>query len=160
MRAFPKFVPNLALASLLREGLPGVRMAATATNNGETHRKTVLVVDDSAEVVEAIRHTLELCGLDVLHTSNPFAGIRMAAAHEPDAIVMDLDMPGMDGIEATRYLKRIDQTRDIPVIAFTGQASSVAGRMKACGFERIVPKEAGLESLETEIEEVLHGCAA
>jgi CheY-like chemotaxis protein len=136
-------------------------MAATATEDQTGNpRKTVLVVDDSVELIDAVRTALRARGFAVLRATNPFTGVRLAATHAPDAIVMDLDMPGMDGIEAMRHLKRMKQTRDIPVIAFTGQPIGTDGRLWGCGFERIVPKADGLENLEHEIENVLQESAA
>jgi CheY-like chemotaxis protein len=128
-------------------------MAATATEGHVQHRrKVVLVVDDSVELLDAVRALLEP-NFDVLQASDPFVGVRLAATCEPDAIVMDLEMPGMDGVEATRFLKRLEQTRDIPVIAFTGHEPKSAARRR--GFERIVTKSGSLEELETQIEDVL-----
>jgi len=144
-------LPGRAFAVRIGKGCP---MAATTTQDRqENRRKVVLVVDDSVELLDAVRLMLEP-RFDVLQASDAFAGVRLAATHEPDAIVMDLDMPGMDGVEAMRYLKRIDQTRDIPVIAFTGHALTTAARRR--GFERIVTKSGNLEALEIEIEDVLH----
>jgi CheY-like chemotaxis protein len=111
------------------------------------------MVDDSVELLDAMRTMFEP-HFDVLQASDPFAGIRLAATREPDAIVMDLDMPGMDGVEAMRHLKRLEQTRDIPVIAFTGHVPTSAARCR--GFERIVTKGDNLDQLQTEIEDVLH----
>jgi CheY-like chemotaxis protein len=136
-------------------------MAATAAEDQiGSLRKTVLVVDDSVELIDAVRTALGARRFVVLLASNPFAGVRLAATHVPDAIVMDLDMPGMDGIEATRHLKRMEQTRDIPVIAFTGKPIGSADRLRGHGFERIVSKADGLENLENEIEDVLQTRAA
>ena len=131
-------------------------MSGNGTESHQDRRrpKTVLVVDDSVELLTAVQLSLESNGFRVLQASNPFAGVRLAASHEPDAIVMDLDMPGMDGVEATRYLKRIDQTRAIPVIAFTSRVP-LTERLEARGFTRIIGKCSGLEHLETEIEDVL-----
>jgi two-component system cell cycle response regulator DivK len=136
-------------------------MAAAATEDQAGNPcKTVLVVDDSDELIDAVRIALGARGFAVLRANNAFAGVRLAVTHAPDAIVMDLDMPGMDGIEATRHLKRMEQTRDIPVIAFTGQSIGSPDRLRERGFERIVFKAAGLEHLENEIEDVLQKCAA
>jgi len=127
---------------------------------GDSPRKTVLVVDDSVEVIEAVRTALGASGFDVLRASDPFEGVRLAAMHAPDAIVMDLEMPGMDGIEAMRHLKRMERTRDIPVIAFTGQPVASADRLRRRGFDRIVTKADGLENLENQLEDMLQRCAA
>lgn len=126
----------------------------------ESHQKTVLVVDDSVEILTAVRLSLEPKGFRVLEANDPFTGVRLAASREPDAIVMDLDMPGMDGVETVKYLKRIEQTRGIPVIAFTGQVHALADHLTERGFERVVDKASGLEILESEIEDVLVHCAA
>jgi CheY-like chemotaxis protein len=118
-------------------------------------RCVVLVIDDSLPLIGLVRAALEPRGFDVLQASNPFAGVRLAAERTPDVIVMDLDMPGMDGVESTRFLKRIDETRRIPVIAFTGQPPRALERLPLDTFDRIVPKAAGVERLEREIEDVL-----
>jgi CheY-like chemotaxis protein len=117
--------------------------------------RRLLIVDDSIELLEAVRAALEPKGFEVGRASNPFTGVRIAAAHPPDAIVMDLDMPGMDGIEAMLHLSRIDETRHVPVIAFTGQALDSISLPATRPFTRIVSKASGLEALEREIEAVL-----
>ena len=120
---------------------------------GRTRR--LLIVDDSPEVVEAARAVLESRGFEVDRASNAFAGVRMAAADPPDAIVMDLDMPGMDGLEAVQHLKRIEETRHVPVIAFTGQPLEAIAVQARRPFSRIVSKASGFDALEREIDEVL-----
>ena len=134
-------------------------MAKETTDTPRSHRdsrdsRTVLVVDDSVDLLTAVQIALESRGFEVLQASSSFAGVRLAASHEPDAIVMDLDMPGMDGIEAMRYLKRVNETRGIPVIAFTSRVTSDE-RLQSRGFARIVTKSSGLEHLENELQDVL-----
>lgn len=120
----------------------------------EYHRR-LLIVDDSLELMEAVRAVLEPKGFEVGRASNPFSGVRIAAADPPDAIVMDLDMPGMDGIEAMLHLRRIKETRLVPVIAFTGQALDAIPVPAMRPFTRVVSKSSGLEALERAIEAVL-----
>ena len=130
-----------------------MRDAATAEPL-EAH-KVVLVVDDQAEVLTALRLALEPKGYDVLTESNPFEAVRVAASCEPDLIILDLDMPGMDGVEAARHLKRIEQTRNIPVIGFTGRPLGSVDSLEHRGFKSMIPKADGIESLEGQIEWVL-----
>ena len=118
-------------------------------------KRRLLIVDDSIELMEAVRALLEPKGFEVERASNPFTGVRIAAAHPPDAIVMDLDMPGMDGIEAMLHLNRIKETRHVPVIAFTGQPLDSIVVPASRTFVRVVSKSSGLEALEREIEAVL-----
>ena len=119
------------------------------------HIWRLLIVDDSLELMEAVRAALEPRGFEVGRASNAFSGVRIAAAHPPDAIVMDLDMPGMDGIEAMLHLGRIEETRRVPVIAFTGQARDAINYPAMRSFTRVVSKASGIEALEREIEAVL-----
>jgi CheY-like chemotaxis protein len=118
-------------------------------------RKVVLVVDDEVALLEALRIALEPRGFDVLAASNPFMAVRLAAMSEPDVVVMDIDMPGMDGVEAAKHLKNIEQTRAIPVIAFTGRPLGSLDSYGSCDFRRIVEKAGGLEPLEREIAAVV-----
>jgi two-component system cell cycle response regulator DivK len=121
-------------------------------------RNSVLIVDDSAELIELVRQALEPRGFEVRSATNPFAAVRDATACSPDVIVLDLNMPGMDGLEVMRYLKRIPETRDIPVIAFTGEQLSDMDYARGRGFDRIVSKAAGLETLENEIAGMIAMC--
>ena len=135
-------------------------MTPMTTEDRVKTRSIVLIVDDSVDVLDAAKVILEPNGYSVLQAADPFTGIRMAATHRPDAIVLDLDMPGMDGSEAVRHLKRIQQTSHIPVIAFTGNSVIRPERLTARGFERIVEKADGFDALEQEIEDVLRCRAA
>lgn len=123
-------------------------------DSASDHRRVVLIVDDDLALLEFLRQTLEPLGFDVLAASNPFIAVRLAAMNAPDLVVMDIDMPGMDGTEAAKHLKNIDQTREIPVIAFTGQSLA---EHQSCGFTSIVMKDGGVEPLQHEIEQALRG---
>jgi CheY-like chemotaxis protein len=120
--------------------------------------KSVLFVDDCAELIEFARHSLEPRGFKVLHATNPFAAVREATSRTPDVIVLDLNMPGMDGMELMHHLRRIPETRDIPLIAFTGERLSEMDYARGRGFDRIVLKESGLDALEQQIADVIAAC--
>jgi CheY-like chemotaxis protein len=78
----------------------------------------VLYVEDNDDNVYMLKMRLELLGdFEVLAAEDGEKGCEMAAAERPDIILMDLEMPVVDGWEATRRLKSNPQTRDIPVIA-------------------------------------------
>lgn len=83
----------------------------------------VLVVDDYVDSREMLTVALEAEGYAVLTADNGWRALIQAGRHRPDAIVMDLFMPEMDGVEATRRLKSDPDTRAIPVIAYTARAS-------------------------------------
>ena len=84
-------------------------------------RTSVLVVDDDVDTREMVSLVLDLAGFEVLTASGGAEGLAQARLHHPAAIVMDLSMPDVDGIEATRRLRAEPELRGIPVIAYSGR---------------------------------------
>jgi CheY-like chemotaxis protein len=83
----------------------------------------VLYIEDNDDNVYMLKMRLELLGdFEVLAAEDGEKGCEMAAVEQPDIILMDLEMPVVDGWEATRRLKSNPQTRDIPVIALSAHA--------------------------------------
>jgi signal transduction histidine kinase len=89
----------------------------------KTHEKKILYIDDisiNLELVSQIINSLE--GVKLMSTSNPISGIELAQAEIPDLILMDIQMPGMNGLDAFNKLQAFDETKNIPVIALTSDA--------------------------------------
>ncbi len=84
--------------------------------------KKILVVEDNPVNMELVTDLLEIAGYEILQASTAEEGIETARATQPDLILMDVRLPGMDGLSATSILKKADDTRHIPVIALTAQA--------------------------------------
>jgi CheY-like chemotaxis protein len=83
----------------------------------------ILYVEDNDDNVYMLKMRLELLGdFEVLAAENGEKGCQMAATEQPDVILMDLEMPVVDGWEATRRLKDSPTTRDIPIIALSAHA--------------------------------------
>ena len=83
----------------------------------------VLYVEDNDDNIYMLKMRLELLGdFEVVTAENGERGCEMAASEQPDIILMDLEMPIIDGWEATRRLKGNPQTRSIPVIALSAHA--------------------------------------
>jgi CheY-like chemotaxis protein len=83
----------------------------------------ILYIEDNDDNVYMLKMRLELLGdFEVLAAENGEKGCEMAAAEQPDLILMDLEMPVVDGWEATRRLKGSPTTRDIPIIALSAHA--------------------------------------
>jgi CheY-like chemotaxis protein len=83
----------------------------------------VIYIEDNDDNVYMLKMRLELLDeFEVLTAEDGERGCDMAAAERPDLVLMDLEMPGIDGWEATRRLKSNPQTRDIPVIALSAHA--------------------------------------
>lgn len=85
-------------------------------------RPLVLLVDDSAEARQMYAAYFATVGCDTEEAAHGFEAFDKALKRRPDAIVMDLRMPKLDGWEAVRLLKNRAHTRDIPIVALTGDS--------------------------------------
>jgi twitching motility two-component system response regulator PilH len=80
---------------------------------------TVLIVDDSPTEVHVLKTVLEKNGFQVLTADSGEDGLAIARESKPDAIIMDVVMPGMSGFQATRQLSKDSETASIPVVIVT-----------------------------------------
>ena len=92
--------------------------------------KTVLVVEDEESILELLRYNLDKAGFAVIPAGSGEDGLSLARRSRPDLILLDLMLPGMDGLEVCRLLKMSKETECIPVIMLTArgeEADIVAG---------------------------------
>jgi CheY-like chemotaxis protein len=117
----------------------------------------VLYVEDNDDNVYMLKMRLELLGdFEVLAAENGERGCEIAATEQPDIILMDLEMPVVDGWEATRRLKADPQTHDIPIIALSAHA--LAGEREkalAAGCNEFDTKPIEFDRLVATIRKVL-----
>lgn len=83
---------------------------------------TILIIDDNPLHKKIMGDFLQAAGYHMLDADDAETGLDMAASERPDLILMDLQLPNMDGLTATRILKNDTRLRHIPVIALTAQA--------------------------------------
>ena len=83
---------------------------------------TVLVVDDDPVIVKLLQVNFEMEGYAVITASDGLEGLEMARQERPDAIVLDVMMPKMDGLEVARTLKADESTRSIPILLLSAKA--------------------------------------
>jgi two-component system cell cycle response regulator DivK len=86
--------------------------------------RQILVVEDHEENRRILRDLLTSAGFTVVEAVTGDQGVEMAETHRPDLILMDIQLPGMDGYEATRRIKALPALRATPVIAVTSYALS------------------------------------
>jgi two-component system cell cycle response regulator DivK len=122
-----------------------------------TPRPQVVVVADDFEALRHIwRIGLNYSGFDVIEASTGAEALHLATAHHPVAVVMDLAMPVMDGLEATRLLKQDPRTTDVPVVMVTAHTSPEHRRAaEDAGCAAFLPKPADLDDLIAELRRVL-----
>ena len=116
----------------------------------------ILVVDDFQDAREMYAEYLQFSGFRVAEARNGNEAVTRAFELQPDLILMDLSLPGMDGWEATRVLKADARTRHIPVVALTGHAlaSASAGAKKA-GCDSFLTKPCLPDDLVVEVRRLL-----
>jgi CheY-like chemotaxis protein len=116
----------------------------------------VLIVDDSLHTRELYTEYLTYRGLGVVSAADAESGLSLAYTLRPDVIVMDLAMPGLNGITATHRLKQDPRTRRIPIIVLTGYAFRAIeqGALEA-GADAFLTKPCLPEDLETRIRDLL-----
>jgi two-component system cell cycle response regulator DivK len=101
----------------------------------------VLIIEDNADNLKLATFLLESAGHTVISASNAEAGLALARSDHPHLILMDIQLPGMDGLQATGQLKRDEKTRSIPVIALTALAmKGDEERIRAAGCDGYIGK--------------------
>ena len=112
----------------------------------------ILIVEDNPDNMALTVILLESAGHTVLSAVDAEAGLTMARDEHPDLILMDIQLPGMDGLEATAMLKRDDATRAIPVIALTALAmKGDEERIRAAGCDGYIAKPMGIQEFLTTV---------
>lgn len=103
--------------------------------------KTILIVEDDPKNLTLVRDLLQVSGYVTIEATNGRQGVALVKARQPSLILMDIQLPEMDGIEATRILKADIATQKIPIIALTSYAMK-EDREKAfqVGFDDYLPK--------------------
>lgn len=102
---------------------------------------TILVVEDNPVNMKLAVLLLETAGHLVLSASDADVGMKLAGDEQPDLILMDIQLAGMDGLEATVLLKSADKTRAIPIIALTALAmKGDEERIRAAGCDGYIAK--------------------
>jgi signal transduction histidine kinase len=121
---FPDAKARRPAASVARPvDAPVLRAPVIARDSGDVARgSTVLVVEDNPVNRKLARNVLRSRGYRVLEADTAEEGIEIARSEHPHLILMDLELPGLNGIEATRRLKADPQTREIPVVALSAFA--------------------------------------
>jgi two-component system, cell cycle response regulator DivK len=101
----------------------------------------VLIIEDNATNMTLAIFLLQSVGHSVLSASDAEAGLALARTEQPNLILMDIQLPGMDGLEATAHLKRDAATCAIPVIALTALAmKGDEARIRAAGCDGYIAK--------------------
>ncbi len=104
-------------------------------------REKILFIEDTPMNMELVTDLLEVAGYKVIQAETAETGIERARAEAPGLILMDVGLPGMDGLTATGILKQDQLTKDIPIIALTSHAmKDDRERIMAAGCDGYITK--------------------
>ena len=121
-------------------------------------KKVILIVEDDPNSLKLFRDLLHIPGYATLEATNGKQGVELANDKKPDFILMDIQMPIMDGIEATKILKANAGTKDIPIIALTAYAmEGDEERMREAGCDGYIAKPIDTKEFLRTITEYLSG---
>lgn len=123
-------------------------------------RKKILIIDDEADIVEFVEYNLKREQFDTCSAADGLAAVRAARNEQPDLILLDLMLPGIDGLEVCRQIKLSTETEHIPIIMLTAkddEADIVTGL--EMGADDYVPKPFSMRLLLARIRAVLRRVA-
>jgi DNA-binding response OmpR family regulator len=86
---------------------------------------TVLLVEDERDIADLVRYHVEKAGMRFIHAADGGTALRLARAEQPDVALLDLMLPGLDGLEVCRQLRREAATRRLPIIMLTARGEEV-----------------------------------
>jgi two-component system cell cycle response regulator DivK len=119
-------------------------------------RGVILLVEDDALSLKLMKDVLEAHGYEVVQATNGPDGLSMVAEHSPDLVVVDIGLPGIDGVEVTRSLKRDDATAAVTVFAVSAYAMpGDEARMREAGCDAFMTKPLRFVDFVGEVQRLL-----
>ena len=116
----------------------------------------ILIIEDNEKNRKLVRDVLNVKGYKTIESETAEAGLKLAIEKSPSLILMDIQLPGMDGITALKHLKADPETKSIPVIAITASAMTYKRvTMLAEGFDGFQSKPISVKDFLEEVHKVL-----
>jgi len=118
----------------------------------------ILIVEDNPKNMKLARDLLQVKGYDTLEASSGEQGVELALQHRPDLVLMDIQLPDINGIEAFARLRADARTAKVPVIAFTASVTpSDRLRIAEAGFSGLISKPIELKLFLEAVQRALQG---
>jgi PAS domain S-box-containing protein len=151
----PQPQPHVAHPSAAAVG----HRSVAACSDGHLGPATLLYIEDNEPNVHVVEHLLALRpGWSMIHASLGMLGVELARAHHPDLVLLDLHLPDQFGGDVLLALKRRDDTKDIPVVILSADASpGLASRLVLAGADRFITKPLDVEVVLSLLDEVSRG---
>ncbi|HKV14338.1 MAG TPA: response regulator [Reyranella sp.] len=118
--------------------------------------KKILVVEDTEDNRQILRDLLGMAGYEMVEARDGAEGVAKATEHRPDLILMDIQMPVMDGYEATRRIRTNPELKSIPIVAVTSYAlSGDEEKTRAAGCDGYIAKPYSPRQMLAKVREIL-----
>jgi two-component system cell cycle response regulator DivK len=118
--------------------------------------KRILIIEDQEDNRTILRDLLSTAGYALIEAVDGLEGVKLARSERPDLILMDIQLPGLDGYEATRQIKATDELKSVPIIAVTSYAlSGDEAKARAAGCDGYVTKPFSPRQLLAKVREYM-----
>jgi two-component system, cell cycle response regulator DivK len=119
---------------------------------------TVLIVEDNEKNMKLARDVLQAKGYQTLEAITGEQGVKLAKEKKPDLVLMDIQLPGINGIEALRQIRGDATTRSIPVVALTASVTLTdRSSITAAGFDAFISKPISLNEFLDTVKRLVEG---
>ena len=116
----------------------------------------ILIVEDNPKNLKLVRDTLQVKGYRTIEAGTGEEGVRLAREHHPALVLMDIQLPGISGVEAFRQLRADPATRAIPVVAVTASVmAQERQKVMAAGFDGFQGKPISVRELLETVRQIL-----
>jgi CheY-like chemotaxis protein len=119
-------------------------------------KRKILIVEDYKDTRDFMKFLIESYGFQVVEAADGLEAIESLKSEFPDLILMDIAMPVMDGIDATKEIRKLKQGTTIPIIAVTAFGKRFYEKAIAAGCNDLIEKPVNLDSLETVLKQYLN----
>ena len=138
------------------DGPRSIKLVGQYLNKPEVKMALILIIEDNEKNRKLARDVLQVKGFKTIESENAEDGLKLAVEQAPDLILMDIQLPGMDGITAMKQLKADARTKSIPIVAITASAMTHNRQtMLAEGFDGYQTKPISLKDFLGEVQRVL-----
>ena len=115
--------------------------------------KKVLVVEDHADIRKMMSIYLKMFKYEVIEATDGYDAVEKALEHKPDAILMDLEMPVLDGVDSARAIRQSDDLADVPIVCITAYSDFYKMRARDAGCDEVLQKPIDFRQLDSLLKE-------
>lgn len=122
---------------------------------GSRRLKKVLIAEDFVDIRKMMKILLGMYGYEVIEAADGSEAVERAVSSRPDLILMDIAMPVLDGIQATKAIRNCDGLSDVPIVAITAYVDTYSDQAHVAGCNEVIRKPLDLGQLKPLVQQYL-----